>query len=239
MKKLFISLFALSLAFLPVQSSEIQEATISTDSTVNSDIAPDTATIRFSVENSGMNIADIKAKNDKIVNTAIAEIKKKLTPNDSIKTVNYRVNSVYSYKDKIRIFQKYEVTNGFEVKLKDVNKVSEIINIATSNGIKNVSGLNFSLSDGEKVCNELMAKAIKTAKTRAEFLANAAGTSVVRIKSINPYCSQNSTYVQPRYLSNAMMKSASLSDGAGETVESIEPGSINVRAGVNMTYYLK
>lgn len=238
MKKLFLSLFLLSMSFIPVMA-EMQEATISTDVSVNSDIAPDTATIRFTVENSGMNIADIKAKNDKIVNSAINEIKKKLTADESVKTITYRVNSVYSYKDKIRIFQKYEVTNGFEVKLKDINKVSEIINIATSNGVKNVGGLNFTLSDGEKVCNELMAKAIKTAKTRAEYLANAAGTSTSKIKSINPYCSQNSTYAQPRYLTNAMMKSASSMDGAGEAVESIEPGSINVRAGVNMTYYLK
>ena len=237
MKKLFVSLFLLSISLMPA-IAEIQEATISTDVSVNSDIAPDTATIRFTVENSGMNIADIKSKNDKIVNTAISEIKKKLTTDETVKTITYRVNSVYSYKDKIRIFQKYEVTNGFEVKLKDVNKVSEIINIATSNGVKTVNNLNFSLSDGEKVCNELMAKAIKTAKTRAEFLANAAGTSTSRIKSINPYCSQNSTYVQPRYLTNAMMKSVSM-DSAGEAVESIEPGSINVRAGVNMTYYLK
>ena len=236
MKKTLISLCLITMAFLPVYA-EIQEATLSTDATVNSDIAPDTATIRFTVENSGTNIADIKAKNDKIVNTAINEIKKKLNADETVKTITYRVNSVYSYKEKIRIFQKYEVTNGFEVKLKDINKVSEIINIATSNGVKNVGGLNFSLADGEKACNELMAKSIKIAKTRAEYLANSAGTSLLKIKSINPYCSQNSTYVQPRMMSNALMKSAGAMEDS--TVESIEPGTINVRAGVNMTYYLK
>ena len=104
MKKLFISLVALAFSFIPVRA-EIQEATLSTDISVNSDIAPDTATIRFTVENSGTNIADIKAKNDKIVNNAITEIKKKLGKDDTVKTITYRVNSVYSYKDKIRIFQ--------------------------------------------------------------------------------------------------------------------------------------
>ena len=237
MKKVLVILFALCLCYLPA-NAELQEATISADVSVNSDIAPDTATIRFTVENSGTNIADIKAKNDKIVNGAISEIKKKLTADETVKTITYRVNSIYSYKEKIRIFQKYEVTNGFEVKLKDINKVSEIINIATNNGVKNVNGLNFTLSDGEKVCNELMAKAIKTARTRAEYLANAAGSGISKIKSINPYCSQNSSYVQPRYLTNSAMKSAgaSMEDSA---IESIEPGTINVRAGVNMVYYLK
>jgi len=238
MKKLFVSLFALSLCFMPA-IADVQEATISADVSVNSDIAPDTATVRFTVENSGTNIADIKAKNDKIVNTAITEIKKKLTADESVKTITYRVNSVYSYKDKIRIFQKYEVTNGFEVKLKEIDKVSEIIDIATNNGIKTVNGLNFTLSDGEKVCNELMAKAIKTARSRADYLSAAAGTSILKIKSINPYCSQNSTYVQPRMLSNASMKAMGASADEAAVVESIEPGTINVRAGVNMVYYLK
>lgn len=239
MKKLFVILFGLLLCSIPSIGVEIQEATISTDSSVNSDVEPDCALIRFSVENSGINLADIKAKNDKIVNNAINEIKKKLTQSDSIKTTTYRINNVYSYKDKIRIFQKYEVTNGFEVKLKDISKVSEIINIATNNGVKNVNNVSFSLSDGEKVCNELMAKAIKTAKNRAEYLAAAAGTSVSKIKSINPYCSQNSTYVQPRLFANSMMKSAEADGVDSGAIESIEPGTINVRAGVNMTYYLK
>ena len=238
MKKLLCTLFLLSLAIIPV-GAEMQEATLSTDASVNSDVAPDTATIRFTLVNSGTNISDIKAKNDKIVNAAIAEIKKKLGKDDTVKTTTYRVNSVYSYKDKIRIFQRYEVTNGFEVKLKEIEKVSEIIDIATSNGIKTVNGLNFTLSDGEKVCNELMAKAIRTARTRADYLAGAAGTSILKIKSINPYCSQNSTYVQPRFLSNASMKAAGASADESAVVESIEPGTINVRAGVNMTYYLK
>lgn len=239
MKKMLVLFISLSLFMFPALALDIQEATISTDSSVNSDVEPDCALIRFSVENSGINLADIKAKNDKIVNNAITEIKKKLGANDTVKTTTYHINNVYSYKDKIRIFQKYEVTNGFEVKIRDISKVSEIINVAMNNGVKNVNNVSFSLSDGEKVCNELMARAIKTAKNRAEYLASAAGTSILRIKSINPYCSQNSTYIQPRLFANSAMKSAqsgAMDEGA---VESIEPGAINVRAGVNMTYYLK
>ncbi len=60
-------------------------------------------------------------------------------------------------------------------------------------------------------------------------------------KNVNPYCSLNSSFIQPRYLTNSMAKSAGSFDGAAmeDSIESIEPGSINVRAGVNMSYYLK
>ena len=80
----------------------VQESTISVDATANSDIEPDTLKVKFYVENTGTNLADIKTKNDKIVNNAITEIKKKLNQNESVKTIAFRVSNIYSYKDKIR-----------------------------------------------------------------------------------------------------------------------------------------
>lgn len=242
-KRLFAATLAMALA-LPMitvaAETQTKESTLSTEYTVNSDIAPDTVKIKFYVENQGINLADVKEKNDKIVNAAINEVKKKLGANESVKTIAFRVNNIYSYKDKVRIFQKYEVTNGFEVKLKDLNKASEIIKIAMDNGIKRVDNLNFSIEDGQKICNEMMAQAISGGKQRAEYLAKAAGTSIDKVKNINPYCSLNNNYVQPRFYSNASMKAESSMDGASGTVmDVIEPGAINVRASVNMTYYLK
>lgn len=242
-KRLFALTLAMALSvpmFTIASENNQKESTLSTEYTINSDIAPDTVKIKFYVENQGINLADVKEKNDKTVNAAINEVKKKLGPNETIKTISFRVNNIYSYKDKVRIFQKYEVTNGFEVKLKDLNKISEIIKIAMDNGIKRVENLNFSIEDGQKTCNEMMAQAIVGAKSRAEYLAKAAGTSVDKVKNINPYCSLNGSYVQqPRYYSNASMKAESMDDAAGTVMDVIEPGTINVRASVNMTYYLK
>ncbi len=219
-------------------AAEALESTISAEATTNSELAPDTVKIRFYIENSGINVAEIKEKNDKIANSAINEIKKLLKDDESIKTVAFRVNSVYSYKEKVRIFQKYEVRNGFEVKLKDMTKITKVVNTAINQGVKNVESINFSIENGEAACNELMSKSIKIAKTRALYLAQSAGATIDKPKSINPYCSLNSSFVQPRYLNSSMKAEASMDSAAG-AIESIEPGTINVRAGVNMTYYLK
>ena len=109
MKKQILSIVFILALFLfseiKVQATEVQEATLSVEVSLNSDVEPDTATVRFYVENSGTNLKEIKEKNDKIVNNAINEIKKKLNSNETVKTIAYRVNNVYSYKDKIRIFQ--------------------------------------------------------------------------------------------------------------------------------------
>ena len=243
MKKLFAVtiLSALLIPAVAIAEPTIQESTISVDATANSDVEPDTLKVKFYVENTGTNLTDIKNKNDKIVNSAIAEIKKKLNQNESVKTIAFRVSNIYSYKDKVRIFQKYQVTNGFEVKLKDLSKASEIIKIAMDNGVKRVDNLNFYIENTQNACNNLMKEATIIAKNRANVVATTAGETLGRAKSINPYCSLKSNYVNQRVYSNALMAKSS-ADAMGaqeEAIETIEPGTISVRAGVNMTYYLK
>lgn len=238
-KKSFFAVFALFILFCSgINASEVQESTLHVESATQNDVAPDTVKIRFYVENSGINLSDLKDKNDKIVNSAIVKIKEKLSANDSIKTIALSVNSVYNYKDKIRIFQKYEVKNGFEVKLKNLNIISEIIKLAVDNGVNRVDGLAFSLEDSETHCNELITQAVKKARLKAQITANAADSQILKVKNLNPYCSVSGNTPRPRYYMNATMAKDSL---AGETsaIETIEPGSINIRAGVNITYYLK
>ena len=86
----------------------------------------------------------------------------------------------------------------------------------------------------------MMAQAVKIAKNRAQHLSSAAGTQLEKVKTINPYCSLSSSNVRTIsnkvYMANAAMDAA----GASQTeMETIEPGTINARASVNMTYYLK
>ena len=119
-----------------------------------------------------------------------------------------------------------------------MTKITKVVNTAINQGVKNVESINFSIENGEAACNELMSKSIKIAKTRALYLAQSAGATIDKPKSINPYCSLNSSFVQPRYLNSSMKAEASMDSAAG-AIDSIEPGTINVRAGVNMTYYLK
>ena len=117
-------------------------------------------------------------------------------------------------------------------------KTSTIINLAMEKGVKNVGNVNFIVEDTESICNNMMAEAVKIGKTRIEILAKAAGSILDKPSSINPYCSLSPSHVQPRM--NKLMTSFD-SAGTSEAVQmdTIEPGTINARASVNMVYYLK
>ncbi len=235
-----IALLAVFMAIVTFNTNVIaQESTLSTEAVINKEVSPDTAKIRFYVENTGSNLEDIKEKNDKTINEIMTKIKQKLSQNESIKTIAYRINSVNSTKDKTSIFQKFQVSNGFEVKIKDLNKVAEIIKIALDNGATAVDRVDFSIEGGEDICNELMTSAINMAKNRAQVIAKASGSEILKVKNINPYCSLTTNYVQPRFLNAALEKSADTAMSSLGVSETIQPGTISARASVNITYYLK
>lgn len=238
MKKALIFLFSTVLMLNFVSFAiEQNESVISSDGVVNENFAPDTARIRFYVENTGMNVADIKAKNDKTTTEAITKLKAVLKTNEEIKTIDFSIDSVYSYKDKVRVFQKYVVRNGFEVKLKDLTKVSDVIQIAMSAGVKEVQNISFSIENSEEICNDLIVKAGIIAKNRAMKLSSALGEQLDKPKSINPYCSLSAN--NRHYQTKAFMNSVA-TDGISEaSTGAIQVGDMNVRATVNLTYYLK
>lgn len=240
-KKLILSALFISFIMSPAISIENRESAISIDATVNNEVAPDCAKIRFSVEDSGVNLANLKEKNDKIVNDAINAIKTQLNKDETIKTTSFNVRNIYSYKDKIRVFQKYSITNGFEVKIKDLTKISKIINLAMQNGVKNVENVTFLVENSENVCNQMMAQAVKIAKNRAKYVANAADAEIDKIKSINPYCSLSSSNsnnkIYRTYGANATLDLSA--DESASSIEAIEPGMISAKANANMIFYLK
>ena len=167
-KKIVLALF-LCVVLNPVVIAQecCEHSLINTEASINNEIEPDTAKIRFSVQNSGLNLDSIKEKNDKTVSDAINAIKANLNANESIKTTSFNVRNIYSYKDKVRVFQKYEVTNSFEVKIKDLTKISKIINLAMASGVKNVNGVDFLI---EKL-SFLISDAIKSdANMNGEFV---------------------------------------------------------------------
>lgn len=239
MKKHFALLLGLALLAPMVAIGIDYESIINSEATINREVAPDTVSIKFYVEDTGTNVQDVKAKNDKTVNAAIEAIKKVLGNDDSIKTISYSINNIYSYKDKVRIFQKYQVTNGFEVKTKDLDKISSIIKIATDKGVKRVERLNFTLSNSEAVCNEVMAQSAQMAKRRASEIAKSLNSEILKVKNVNTYCSLSSSYVQPRMYANKMLSAGAMEDSTSEAEVSIEPGTINIRANANLSFYLK
>jgi uncharacterized protein YggE len=160
--------------------------------------------------------------------------------NDYIKTSNYSARPVYLYQDRKQVFDKYEVSNNIIVHTKSIDKIAQMIDKSLTLGATNVDSLNFSLSEKDKYCDELLAKATSEVVKRANVVAGAAGTSVDGVKSLGTSCSLNQ-YQAVNYARNSLMmaKSAVAEDSAMGSSSPIEAGVIKVYSTVNCVFRLK
>lgn len=212
---------------------------VSVTTTSEEEYAPNIATITFYVENSNKILNTATDENKKTSAKAIEAVKKAInTANgDSIKTLSFNVNSEYSYpKDGKRVFEKYNVTNSFEVRLKNIQELGKIIDTALNSGATRVDGLKFSLDADEARCNELIAKSTQIAKQRAQNVANSLGSKLGGIKEINASCnSQSEAYAPYRTYGMAKMNADS---AGGESAVPTEAGLIKIKATTDGQFWL-
>ena len=160
---------------------------------------------------------------------------------DYIKTSNFNATPVYNYVNNKRVFDRYEVSNNIIVHTKSLDKVSTLIDNAILMGATDVNRLNFTLSNKDKACAELLSTAAKQIKGRADAVASALGTSVAGFKSVNTSCSLNQRNVSFAYANMKLMRAsgASMDAAVPEAATNIEVGNMTIYANVDATLYLK
>lgn len=215
---------------------------ISVNTTANTEVSPDVAELSFAVrtyDQKSMQKATLA--NKEIADGVLAELKALInTQNgDFIKTSDFSANPIYVYRDKKQVLDKYEVSNRVIVHTKSIDKVGKMIDKAIAAGATNVDNLSFSVSNYEAQCNDLITIASKKAKTRADIVAKAMGSSIIGISSVTTSCSTNN-YNQPRfYMAKNMLADVASGAPAEESSTSISNGTVKVNANVNASFFVK
>ena len=218
-----------------------EKGTISVNTSANTEIAPDVAEISFAVQTSDLkSMQKATLANKEISDKVFAELKAMINSQegDYIKTSDFTANPIYSYQNSRKVFEKYEVSNRVIVHTKSIDKVGKMIDNAILAGATNVDNLSFSVSNYEAQCNDLITLATKKAKTRADVIAQALGTSISGLNNITTSCSTNN-YNPPRFYmaKNMIADVAAESSASGNT--SISNGVVKVNANVNASFFVK
>lgn len=247
MKKIVLTalLFTFMLTPLTVQAvcdcGNCEKASVSVSATATKEVAPDTVEISFAVTTyDTKSMQKASTQNKEISDKIYTALKSMINPanGDYVRTANYNATALYNYNSGKRNFDKYQVSNNVVVKTKSIDKAGAIIDKATTLGATDINNLNFSLSNYETQSDELIAEAAKKAYAKANALAKASASTISGVKSLSV---NSGNSVQRVMYSNVMLKAAGTAEDAA--VESsgspIEPGTINLRATVNASYYLK
>ena len=247
MKKIFVSAIILGLiagistaAANAAADNTEERGYITVNTQANKELSPDMVEISIAVETYDKSMQNAVAQNKEISDKVQAVLKTLINSQnmDYIKTSDFSATPLYNYVNKKRVFDKYEVSNTIIVHTKNIDKAGEMIDKAIVAGATNVNNLNFSVSDYEAQCDELLTLAVTKAKNQANAVAKGAGAVLDGVKYMNASCNSGAT---SRVYYNLMAKNA-VSDSAEAGMGSSTPisaGRIKVQATLNSAFFVK
>ena len=192
---------------------------------------PDIAFVDFSVVTQGTRVKDVQDANTKKMNTVIAFLKDSGIDEKDIKTTNYNLYPQYNYENyRIPQIVGYQISQTLSIKIRNLDKVGEILQGGVEAGLNQVNSLYFSVENDEQLKEQAREAAIKDAKEKAKKLASQLGVRLVKIVG---FSENTNGYVSPMYAKEASGM------GGGSATPDIQTGQNEIVINVTITYEIK
>jgi len=191
---------------------------------------PDIGQVVLSVISQATTAAAAQKSNTEKMNKVTKAMKDLGIKEEDLKTASYIIAPRYQYISGRSNIIGYEVTQGLEVKIRELDKVGEILGQTASAGANQVGSLTFTFDDPEKLKSEARQEAIDNAKAKAKDLAKSLGVSLGKVTSFNESTSDDSTPV-PMYSSKE-----ALGMGGGTAAPDIQTGQNEIQIDVSIAY---
>ena len=199
----------------------------------------DIAQFNFGVSTEGgKGISGLKEDNAKKINSIIDFLKSKDVDAKDIKTTMFNISPRYNntyctYNAPCPALEiiGYSINQSVTIKVRDLDKVGELLDGVVANGANNVSGLTFMVDDQDEFEKEAREEAIEEARDKAKDIAKAGKFRLGKLVSIN----ENGYSPVMPYRSFDMAKAGI--GGGGEV--KIEAGSQEIVINVTMQYEIR
>lgn len=204
-------------------------------------VRPDIATFTATVITQAEKVKDAQDENSKRSNKIAAFAKAQGVEEKDLKTVGYNIFPQYDSRPCIQTFPNpcppetsriisYEVRNSLEIKVRDLEKIDDLLSGMIEKGANQVGSIQFRIDDEDKAKEEARRKAIENAREKAKILAKDLG---VRLGQIINFSESGRGF--PIYAAGAYRSAAS---GIAEALPApqIEPGEQEVVVSVSITY---
>ncbi|HQI95080.1 MAG TPA: SIMPL domain-containing protein [bacterium] len=179
--------------------------------------------------------AEATAENTKKMNNIIEALKKLGIEEKDIQTTEYTLSPVYNWtNERGQELIGYEVSQNLTVKVRDLNKIGEVIARTTEQGANQIGSVNFTIDDEFELRNQARALAIKKAQEKAQLIAEQSGMKLGKIKGF----SEGSNNPTPILYSNAKMI-ATQAEGADLSEPLIPSGQNEIKVDVTLVYEVK
>lgn len=221
-------LAAASIGGVTAQEETQKERLIHTSATGQVTTTPDQAEISVAVQTENLDPKSAQAANAAIMADVINALKGAGVAEKDLRTTGFSMYPVYDESGSILIrnIRFYRVTNTLLIRVTDVARTGDLLDLAVANGANNVNSVTFTLSDEKQQAlrNEALTEAVRLARADADAVAGAAGLTITGVREITvgggpvPYPLAETSY-------------------AGRAPATpLQPGELTVSASVSVSY---
>jgi len=237
----------IAVALMIVMACSITAATAAADSSADRVIvtsgngevivSPDRAEVSLAVQTENVNAKTAQNENALKMNACMNELIEAGFAQEDLQTSGYTISPVYdtsatSFLGKVKY---YQVTNTLTVKVKDITRTGDVVDIAVTNGANQVNSIRFMLSETLEQSARVQALNKAVAKTQADAntVAAALGVKILGVRD----ASVGSSYSPVMYDSSRTGSAEMLKAAAVPTP--ISPSDLTVSASVTVTYSIQ
>jgi uncharacterized protein YggE len=234
---LVMTILVLLAAFLGVEINHLL-TTVDTANTVSFtgegkvSAAPDIAVISASIVTQSPNSKTAQDDNSRKSQSVTDFLKKQGIEDKDIQTADYNIYPQYDYSSgsQPRITG-YQVTQSYTVKVRDLTKISAVLDGLVTAGANQVNNLGLQIENPDALLSQAREKAIEAAKTKANELKGQVG---IRLGRIVNFAENTGNYPVPMY--DARAASGAGLGGGGPTIST---GQNEVTVSVTLTYQIR
>lgn len=232
----FTLLFLFTKLFGPIPFSVNSVTTTKTDTfNVTGEgrvtVKPDMALVTAGIQANGPTVTGVQEQINTVINKVSSSVKELGVDPKDIQSRNYSINPDYDYSAAPQKIKGYSASTNLSIKVRQIDKVNQVIDAATNSGANQVGGVSFDVDDKTSAENEARTKAVDEAKRKARDAAKVAG---FRLGKIVNYSENLPSSTRPVYMLNAAASKAS-----GDTSTQVEPGSTDVSITVTLSFEIQ
>lgn len=238
MKK-FTSVLAAALLVFSVAGTNLAAAaepnTIAVSGMAEQEVAPDMAYIDV-----GINVRADDAETARTQEAQIASqirralLRLAITDNDLQNTSYYLYQEYKVDRSGVRTADKYVLDSSIKVTVKDLDKLSQVIDNVVEAGATNISNITYALSTQNIIQRQLLATAVENARDKAAVVANAGSRTLGNMLSADINSFDGGTIVA--YGANKLRSTTNLAEDGVAT--KLSPGKIKLNARVQVVFSL-
>jgi len=189
--------------------------------------APDRAWVTIAAESRAKTPAEVQKLNADAMSAVLQKLKGLGLPAEAIRTSAYELRPEFDYANNRQTLRGYVARNAVEVRVDDLPRLGEVLDVAVAAGATSVSGIRFDLKDRANAEQMALQRAVADARAQADTAAQAAGMKVERVVRLEVHRDAAMPPPRPMVAMRAEM--------AMSAEPPMAPGELEIRARVTLT----